>query len=204
MDSAQLKAATRAQQSSLLAKIKERQGAVHAALVAKAKEELKALRTEARKAAGITGEDDEDDEDDEEEDAEVGEGGREGKTDGDGKGGALEVEGMVEKEEDAVAAAVAAEGEEEEEDDDEKQEGGEEVDSDFDMNGSGAKKGAARPADRESTSGESSGSDSDDSEVSAWPRYIKWPRRAGLWRKACRTSEEMREKSLLAIFLYSF
>lgn len=158
MNAAQLKEATRAQQGTLLAKIKERQDAVHAAIVANAKEELKSLRAEARKAAGITGED-------EEEEEEQGEGGdgqeveREGE---DGKAGEMEVEGMVEREESAVAAAAAAaavtEGKEDGEEEEEEEE---EEDSDFAMR----EKGVAGPVEKGSASGESSDdsdSDSDD------------------------------------------
>lgn len=59
MSAAELKEATREQQGTLLAKIKERQGRIHATLAASAKEELKILRVEARKAAGLDGEEEE-------------------------------------------------------------------------------------------------------------------------------------------------
>lgn len=114
MDAAQLKEATRAQQGTLLAKIKERQSRVHAALAVSAKEELKRLKAEARKAAGMTEDaqslqDSEDDDDDDEQ-----EGGREAGAaavvrGSDGSGAAVEgdVQGVVTKEEGAVANAAA-------------------------------------------------------------------------------------------------
>lgn len=101
MNAAQLKEATRAQQEKLLAKIKERQTRIHAEIAAAAKEELKLLKAEARKAAGIT------DVADEEE---------EGETEpeltgpGRGKGNDMDIEEMVAKEEAAAAVVVAGDG----------------------------------------------------------------------------------------------
>lgn len=130
MDAAQLKEATRAAQGSLLAKIKERQASIHAALAASAKEELKRLKAEARKAAGMTpeGEEEEQADEDSSEEDEKGEqeadgtaaavvepalgivGDKTGKQAGRGGTGArqdtLQLEGMIAKEEEVVAAAA--------------------------------------------------------------------------------------------------
>lgn len=184
MDAAQLKEATRAQQGSLLAKIKERQSCIHAALAASAKEELKNLRAEARKAAGVVGADEEEEEEEEQGDglknegagvqprAEVGEG-----VDGPEKVEGLEVEDMIAREEEMVAAVAGCNGDSrdgpEEEDAEEEEE--EEEDSDFAVGGvddavadvgdsrsslvSG--KGAVPPSKQEEGSSESSDSDSD-------------------------------------------
>lgn len=178
MDAAQLKEATRAQQGTLLAKIKERQGAIHAALVANAKEELKVLRAEAREAAGIAEEDEDEKENrSDEEDGEMREegnaGGEKEEQVGGGRSGeGMEVEKVVEKEENAVAAAVAAarargagEGGEE----DEKREGEE---SDSGMKRNGPEKGAIHAAEQGSSSSESSESDTDDSEVNVQDVYL--------------------------------
>lgn len=178
MNAAQLREATRAQQGTLLAKIKERQDAVHAALVANAKEELKTLRAEARKAAGITEGEDEEEDDEEEGQGETGggDGGvgeeEDGGRGGEGGNGEMEVGRMVEKEESAIAAAAEAvaasggtEGREDAEEEEEEEEGGEDKeekeDSDFAMK----EKGTADTAEQGSASGEPSDSDSDDSEV---------------------------------------
>lgn len=100
MNAAQLKEATRAQQEKLLAKIKERQTRIHAEIAAAAKEELKLLKVEARKAAGITDEDEDE------------EGETEPKlTDPDrGKGNDMDIEEMVAKEEAAAAVVLAGDG----------------------------------------------------------------------------------------------
>lgn len=176
MDAAQLKEATRAQQGTLLAKIKERQGVIHAALVANAKEELKALRAEARKAAGITEEDeDEEGNDSEEEAREEGNAGgdKEEQVGGGNLGEGMEVEKVVEKEENAVAAAVAAarakgagEGGKEDEE-------GEEEESDSGMKMNDPEKGAVHAAEQGSSSSELSDSDTDDSEVSVQDVYLE-------------------------------
>lgn len=189
MSAAQLREATRAQQFSLLAKIKEKQDRIHAAIAASAKEELKALRAEARKAAGIVyedGEGDDDDEDDgsggrkegddaqeeEEEELSSGNGPQHGNDEGQGVG--MEVEGMVAKEEKAVekaaaaaAAATLSEGGFDDGEDDEEEKYG--VDADFPLTGGTVHRkdtSHRRPQEDEGGSGELSSSDSNsDSEV---------------------------------------
>lgn len=105
MNAAQLKEATRAQQEKLLAKIKERQTQIHAEIAAAAKEELKLLKAEARKAAGITDVADED-----ENEGDVGETVSKLTGPDRGKGGGMDIEEMVAKEEAAAAAVVAGNG----------------------------------------------------------------------------------------------
>lgn len=114
MDAAQLKEVTRAQQGTLLAKIKERQSRVHAALAVSAKEELKRLKAEARKAAGMT-EDVQSLRDSEDNDSDEQEGQREpgaaATVRGSNGSGALDgeedVKGIVAREEEAVATIAA-------------------------------------------------------------------------------------------------
>lgn len=183
MDAVQLKEATRAQQGSLLAKIKERQSCIHAALAASAKEELKNLRAEARKAAGMVGTGEDEEEEEEQGDGLKNEGagvqprGEVGKgVDGPEKVEGLEVEDMIAREEEMVAAVAGRNGDSrdgpEEEDAEEEEE---EEDSDFAVGGvddavagvgdsrsslvSG--KGAVHSSKQEEGSSESSDSDSD-------------------------------------------
>lgn len=103
MNAAQLKEATRTAQGTLLAKIKERQARVHAAIASSAKEELQRLKAEARKAAGMSVEEGDEEEGDQEE----------GKAEccdknEDRAQENLQVEGIIAKEEEAIAAAEKA------------------------------------------------------------------------------------------------
>lgn len=184
MDAAQLKEVTRAQQGSLLAKIKERQSCIHAALAASAKEELKNLRAEARKAAGVAGADEEEMEKEEEQGDGLKTGGAGGRPRGEvdeGVGGpekveGLEVEDIIAREEKMVAAVAGCIGDSRDRPDGEDaEEDEEEEDSDFAVGGVGdamvdaggsrspsvSGKSAVLASKQEEGSSESSDSDSD-------------------------------------------